>query len=577
MQQREKILAGALSGVLVLWLGLPIFERTFLEPLNDLEQELSLVEGQHEQQRAARLELARADVKLKDWRAQSLPPDPLDAQRLYQEWLTNLALLCGFDELKVTLERRVRGGETFVTVPVTLEGLATTRELTRFLERFREVSLLHRITRCHITSPSSSGDPELQVVVTAEGVSVLSAASRPRLFPEATLADEIDSQATTIRLDESLLTAETLPARLQIDQEFLDVIDLVEGEYRVERGVAGSLAEAHEPGSRVAWIQLRDLPPKPMSETAEELWADSPFVKPAPPMEYNPRLASTSPPAAVRGKEWKWELQVASWDPSDGNAMYRASGLPEGMSLNPRTGELTWTPGDDVPAGSHPIQVEVEGSLAETSRIDAELDIVLREPNHPPSFAEVSELTFYLGRESRVTLAATDEDLPQQSLRFELNGDVPEGMEIDERTGELSWTPPESLELTTMTVSVSVTDSGVPPESTKVDVPVRLAEDSARFTYLTACLARATGTEAWLFDRATNRKRVVRERDEMTIADKSFRVVTIAADSILCQTATGFERLFLGESLLEMTPVAAPAGLSPGGDEAGDSNESAES
>lgn len=577
MQQREKILAGALSGVLVLWLGLPIFERTFLEPLSELEQELSLVEGQHEQRRAARLELARADVRLKDWRAQSLPPDPLDAQRLYQEWLTNLALLSGFDELKVTLERRVRGGETFVTVPVTLEGLATTRELTMFLDRFREVSLLHRITRCHVTSPSSSGDPELQVVITAEGVSVLSAPSRSRLFPETTLAQKVGPNDALVRFEEPLLTAETLPARLQIEQEFLDVVEVVEGGYRVERGAAGSLAEAHEPGSRVAWIQLRDVDPETTSEKGEALWVDSPFVKPAPPMEYNPRLASTTPPAAVRGKEWKWELKVASWDPSDGNAVYRVSGLPEGMTLNARTGELSWTPGDEVPAGSHPIEVEVDGSLADAPRIKTNLDIVLREPNHPPSFADVSELTFYLGRESRVQLTASDEDLPQQSLRFQLSGDVPEGMEINERTGELSWTPPESLELTTMTVSVSVTDSGVPPESTKVDVPVRLAEDSARFTYLTACLARATGTEAWLFDRATNRKRVVKEGDRVEIADKSFRVVTIAADSILCESATGFERLMLGESVLEMTPVAAPPGLSPGRDEADDSNESDES
>src|SRR5438045_37646 len=60
-----------------------------------------------------------------------------------------------------------------------------------------------------------------------------------------------------------------------------------------------------------------------------------------------------------------------------------------------------------------------------------------------------------------VSASATDADIPANSLTFALVS-APTGMTINPASGAISWTPTEAQGPSTNTVSVSVTDNGVP-------------------------------------------------------------------------------------------------------------------
>ncbi|HWL09473.1 MAG TPA: hypothetical protein VNQ76_13780, partial [Planctomicrobium sp.] len=237
MKNREKILAILLGAVVVAWVGLPYLENTFFAPLRELEGSIVKLTDEKDRLWKQQLDLAKKDAEVKQWKSLSLPPNPENAQSLYLEWITNLALLSGFDISKMTLGRRADDGTVSVTIPVTIEARANLRELVDFLERFESVDLLHRIARCDVASPSSEGDPELNVTLTAEGLSLKTAPERTRLFPQTELFEPIKKDATTVTVVSNSGFPETLPFCVRIGTEFLNVTEIKENTWTVQRGV----------------------------------------------------------------------------------------------------------------------------------------------------------------------------------------------------------------------------------------------------------------------------------------------------------------------------------------------------
>ena len=86
---------------------------------------------------------------------------------------------------------------------------------------------------------------------------------------------------------------------------------------------------------------------------------------------------------------------------------------------------------------------------------------------------------------------------------------------------------------------------------------VVLAEDTAQETYLIAAIAQDDEREAWLYDRAANRKTTLREGEAFAVADVKGRVLAIGRDFVLFESGDASWRLELGQSLREMVPVVA--------------------
>ena len=111
MQRREQYLLGGLVAAVIIWQVSGVVYSVVFGPFQVRSDELARLSDSVSKKNDEMLQRARASKQLSEWRANSLPPDEnaksnqpsaFDAQRLYLEWATNLAHLCGWEAVKVT-------------------------------------------------------------------------------------------------------------------------------------------------------------------------------------------------------------------------------------------------------------------------------------------------------------------------------------------------------------------------------------------------------------------------------------------------------------------------------------------
>jgi hypothetical protein len=205
MRRREKFLLAILLLGLLAWQGARLTHRLLIAPLDRSRARLQRLDEQFAEQTNRVAELSRAAATLDDWQRQSLPPDPFTAQRLYQQWLHDLAQECGLAALKVYPDRVTRKGSDCVAVTVSINAETTLDRLCLFLSRFYEMRLAQQITLLNIDRTQDQGDPRLRVAILVEGLSLRGAAERQQLFPDDALAG--DSSIGTRKADYALLVA----------------------------------------------------------------------------------------------------------------------------------------------------------------------------------------------------------------------------------------------------------------------------------------------------------------------------------------------------------------------------------
>jgi hypothetical protein len=128
---------------------------------------------------------------------------------------------------------------------------------------------------------------------------------------------------------------------------------------------------------------------------------------------------------------------------------------------------LTWTPPEAQGPGTYTITVQVTDNnpdavnakqLSDTNSFS----VTVREVNRPPSLVgpgpqTIDEMTLLI-----VTNYATDPDLPVNTLVFALVS-APPGVLLNATNGVLTWMPTEAQGPSTNTLTLEVTDNGVPP------------------------------------------------------------------------------------------------------------------
>ena len=140
-------------------------------------------------------------------------------------------------------------------------------------------------------------------------------------------------------------------------------------------------------------------------------------------------------------------------------------GAPVGLSLDPVSGLLTWTPTHAQAPSTNVVTVIVRDngvpSLSDTTR----LVIVVNPVNQPPVLATIANQTAFVLMPLTVTNAASDPNVPAPTLTFSLDAGAPDGATIDPATGVFTWTPARSQAASTNLITVRVTDNGQPPLS----------------------------------------------------------------------------------------------------------------
>ncbi len=237
MQKREKILAAVFGAVILLWFGMPVIDSTFIEPVVSRTNQLQALNQLIDQQEEKELELLRSARQSGVWVKQSLPPDEHDAQRLYLEWLEDLAELSGISDLKLSPGRRIREGKTYIAIQVSLEGTATYQQMCHFLMHFYQTDLLQNIINLDLKSTGTSKADRLKLKLTAEGLALTKAKPREHLFPRAKLAAALKFDENKIKVQDTIEFPRQTPFRIRINQEFLTVSEINGDTWTITRGV----------------------------------------------------------------------------------------------------------------------------------------------------------------------------------------------------------------------------------------------------------------------------------------------------------------------------------------------------
>ncbi|PYI87545.1 MAG: hypothetical protein DME26_05830, partial [Verrucomicrobia bacterium] len=150
-------------------------------------------------------------------------------------------------------------------------------------------------------------------------------------------------------------------------------------------------------------------------------------------------------------------------------------GGPSGVSINPTSGVLSWTPDESLGGIASTITVRVTDNGSPGLSDTKSFTVVVNEVNHPPVLAPIVNQT--VNESSTLTLAvsASDPDVPANNLTFSLLS-PPAGATINPVTGLFSWQPTEAQGPSTNTIRVRVTDNGSPSLSDTTTFTVTVSE-----------------------------------------------------------------------------------------------------
>lgn len=576
MQRRQQYLLFGLIAVVVLWQGARIVDSSFLQPIRDKRTELDELEKTVSLKKKDQIELARLKKNLDKWKARSLPPDPmkntkqrpdaLNAQRLYQDWLHDLALLSGFEDLEIRPERlMVSRDNVFVSVNVKIEANAHYEQLCNFLNRFYRADILHRVTAMRVQSRESDGDPLLQITIDAEGLAIVAAPQNRRLFPQTTLEKDLAEDATELIVGSTDGFPEKPDFMIRIKNELLRVTAVNETTWTVERAQDSTTASAYAVGTSIEQMRLNEEVPPRSAQEIKQLLASNVFVKPAPPVQYKPRIAPLGEKTLTRGKPIEFSIVALGYDPAKGRPEYLlVAPAIEGSKLDKASGKFSWSPGKDQKAGKYTFKFDVKHPSAAGGRLSESVTVVLREPNTAPKITVKTLPPVFIGRPWKFIPEATDAESASTKLSWKLGEDPPAGMTIDSRTGEIKWTPDESTEAGEKTVQVTVTDDGNPSQSASQSLKLNVQDDAAMFTYLTTIFAVDGKVLAKLYDRSQDKSTELRVGSRFAIADIRGTVSQIEKKQIIFTDGEDVHRLQIGQSLRESStdkrkPAAAEA------------------
>ena len=188
-----------------------------------------------------------------------------------------------------------------------------------------------------------------------------------------------------------------------------------------------------------------------------------------------PVITSAPITGATEGLEYTYTVQADDVDTDTLRFSLNAS--PEGMTIHPASGVITWTPANDVEEGV--VTVEVTDSQIAVTQ---EFTITVRAVNDAPAIDSAPITVATEDEAYSYTVTATDID--GDTLAYSLTT-FPAGMTIDAATGVISWTPANGV--TSESVTVEVTDGQV-TDSQTFTILVTAVNDAPEITEVSATI-----------------------------------------------------------------------------------------
>ncbi len=152
-----------------------------------------------------------------------------------------------------------------------------------------------------------------------------------------------------------------------------------------------------------------------------------------------------------------------------------AGTVPTGASIDPSSGNFTWTPDEVDGPGVFVFDVVVTDDGSPGFEDRETITVSVTEFNTAPVLGPISNRTIWEQTQLTFTAIASDSDVPANALTFFLIG-PPTGASIDPNTGVFSWTPSEGQGPGTYVFDVVVIDDGSPSRSASTSVTVDVGE-----------------------------------------------------------------------------------------------------
>lgn len=135
---------------------------------------------------------------------------------------------------------------------------------------------------------------------------------------------------------------------------------------------------------------------------------------------------------------------------------------PAGATINSTNGLFSWTPTEAQGPSTNLITIIVTDNGTPNLSDSKSFNVVVNEVNQPPVLAPIADQIIHAGSTLVITNTATDPDLPANLLTYSLDINAPAGTSINPTNGVFVWTAPDSQAGLTNSITVRVTDNGLP-------------------------------------------------------------------------------------------------------------------
>ena len=135
---------------------------------------------------------------------------------------------------------------------------------------------------------------------------------------------------------------------------------------------------------------------------------------------------------------------------------------PSGVSLNPTTGVLTWTPSELQAPSTNTLTVRVTDNGVPPQSATNSFKVIVNEVNTAPVLPLITDRIVAENSQLSFRIVATDADLPANKLTYSFEPGAPDGASLNPNNGQFTWTPTEVQGPGVYPITVRVTDNGVP-------------------------------------------------------------------------------------------------------------------
>ncbi|MEN9676973.1 MAG: hypothetical protein RIS76_2869, partial [Verrucomicrobiota bacterium] len=166
-------------------------------------------------------------------------------------------------------------------------------------------------------------------------------------------------------------------------------------------------------------------------------------------------------------------LSAIDSETPSGQLLYSKLSGPNGLQVSP-SGQVTWTPGEADGPSSYVFAIRVTDDGVPSLSATNQFAVTVLEVNTPPTLSSLTTQTINEGDLLKVSLVATDSDLPTNALQFAMISG-PNGATVSSN-GLIQWQTDESTGPMTGMIVVRVTDDGTPALKTTNSFTINVRE-----------------------------------------------------------------------------------------------------